>query len=197
MDDTVQQLQKKFARALGVVAAISKDKVANTGSYSYSYADLDSVLHVCKEACDGQGLRLSQPITVEDGNLIVTTTIFDADSGEALSFPGPGVPIKGDPQQAGSAITYFRRYALMSLFALSTDDDDGGVAHRAVAQPGRRTPAEEEIIRLAEGLSDEDRKAFGAMFRDAFGSGIKDLPESKHGDALTWAKAWIPEEGEF
>jgi hypothetical protein len=34
-------------------------------------------------------------------------------------------PTKNDPQQAGSAITYARRYQLAALFNMAQDDDDG------------------------------------------------------------------------
>lgn len=33
-----------------------------------------------------------------------------------------------DPQKMGSAITYYRRYALQSLFLLRAEDDDANVA---------------------------------------------------------------------
>ena len=33
-----------------------------------------------------------------------------------------------DPQKIGSAITYFRRYTLKSLFAIDEVDDDGNLA---------------------------------------------------------------------
>jgi hypothetical protein len=38
------------------------------------------------------------------------------------------LPETVDAQKAGSAITYFRRYALQSLLALEAEDDDGNTA---------------------------------------------------------------------
>ena len=38
------------------------------------------------------------------------------------------LPEVTDAQKAGSAITYFRRYALQSLLALEAEDDDGNTA---------------------------------------------------------------------
>lgn len=42
---------------------------------------------------------------------------------------------KADPQGAGSAITYARRYALVSMLGLNVDeDDDGNHASNKVSQ---------------------------------------------------------------
>jgi hypothetical protein len=38
------------------------------------------------------------------------------------------LPEQTDPQKVGSAITYFRRYALQSLLALEAEDDDAELA---------------------------------------------------------------------
>ena len=44
------------------------------------------------------------------------------------------LPDLQDPQKMGSAITYYRRYALQSLFLLQTQDDDGEGAKTAPKQ---------------------------------------------------------------
>lgn len=43
-----------------------------------------------------------------------------------------------DPQQAGSAITYFRRYALLAALGMATSDDDGAAAKEAANRPPPR-----------------------------------------------------------
>ena len=40
------------------------------------------------------------------------------------------LPTNLNPQQIGSAITYFRRYTLASLLALEVEDDDGNDASK-------------------------------------------------------------------
>jgi hypothetical protein len=55
----------------------------------------------------------------------------------AIRYTCP-LPELADAQKAGSAITYFRRYALQSLLALEAEDDDAKEVHDgvAVAHPG-------------------------------------------------------------
>lgn len=187
----------KFAGALQHVERLVKDSTADTGKYVMKYADINQILETLKPVLSAAGLALSQPLTTTpEGNLIVTTLLVDTDTGETLTFGGPGFPLKADPQQAASAITYFRRYSLVSLFALQADDDDAGVAHRGVAQVGKRTPAENEIRSTLAGWDRPKRDEFAAEFRTMFGSSLSDLPESRHGDALTFTKTWAPKNGE-
>jgi hypothetical protein len=183
----------RFARVLTAVPAVTKNQTAHVGAYDYSYVDINSILGMLKPLLTTQGLALSQPIKVEDGQMVVTTLIIDVLTGENVTFPGPGFPIKGDPQAAGSAITYYRRYAIVSLFGLqATDDDDGGQAHRADATPNDRTTAETSIRALITGVTDADqRHEMVRRFRERFGCGLVDLPESRHGEALHWAIAYM------
>ena len=64
-----------------------------------------------------------QPL--EGNNL--QTILIDAESGEEIKT-SVNLPENADPQKMGSIITYFRRFALQSLFALQAEDDDGNKA---------------------------------------------------------------------
>tara|TARA_R110000868_G_scaffold271022_3_gene530503 strand:- start:10660 stop:11091 length:432 start_codon:yes stop_codon:yes gene_type:complete len=93
-----------------------------------SYAGLPSVLEAVLPKLNANDLVLSQsPIT--DGDRIgVETTIYHI-SGESITSKFTMNLAKNDPQGAGSAITYARRYALVSMLGLNVDeDDDGNVA---------------------------------------------------------------------
>jgi hypothetical protein len=195
--EAINMLKQKFAKACMAMEPIVKDQTADVKTYTYSYADLTSVLRVVKSALAAQNLTLAQPIMIQDDHLIVTTLITDIDTGESLSFSGPGCPIKGDPQAAGSAISYFRRYALLSLFALEQEDDDGAQATRAARDPHNRTPAETEIRAIIAALPKEDQSLFIADFKEQFGMSLTDLGESRHGDALGFAKFWTKPEPEI
>jgi hypothetical protein len=191
IDQPTRDLYIKFGQAVRAVDAVRKTKTADTGKYKYTYADLGDTLDAIRDACDDLNLAVSQPIVVNDGIMVVTTLVIDTETGASISFPGPGVPLKGDPQAAGSAITYFRRYALTSLFSLKTPDDDGAAANRAATQPGQRTGAEREIRELVKKMSDEMRSEFQVAFKEQFHSTLTSLPESAHGDALGFTKSWI------
>ncbi|MCB0369333.1 MAG: ERF family protein, partial [Bdellovibrionales bacterium] len=58
-------------------------------------------------------------------------TIIGHVSGEFLSFKTPMILEKKNAQGFGSALTYVRRYSLVSALGLETDDDDGSAASSA------------------------------------------------------------------
>lgn len=186
-------LYRKVALATAAMERITKDKTADTGKYTYTYADLSDVLETVQAALTVQGLTLMQPIIVDREYICMTTLLIDQVTGQSINFPGPAARIANDPQANGSSISYLRRYALTTLFALKVADDDGAMAHRAATNPTGRTKAEEEVRKMIGEMTDDHRRLFVHEFREEFGSGLSDLPESKHGDALTFAKRWDPD----
>ena len=188
---TEDELMARFASACLKVHGVTRSEEADTGSYTYRYTTLRAIVQAVKDACSEVGLVLAQPIRTEDGLMMVDTMLMDEESGRFIVFPGMGMPVKNDPQANGSQITYMRRYNLSSLFCIDQQDDDGAMAHRAAERPTERTPAEAEIRQIVASLPDAmAREDFIHSFKEQFGSPLIDLPESVHGDALTWAKAW-------
>jgi len=83
------------------------------------------------------GLVIIQPVQIEAGRNVLKTIIADA-SGNGSIESTIALPECAKPQDFGSAITYFRRYALQSLLLLEAEDDDGNLASkedRVVAAP--------------------------------------------------------------
>jgi hypothetical protein len=188
-------LNAKLGKALVAVEAVTRSNEANAGSYTYRYTDLTSVLKVVKAALTPLNMAVTQPVGINDNDIMsVSTIIIDIDTGESMSFPGPGCPVPKDPQQQGSAISYFRRYALTSIFALEVEDDDGALAHRGAVAPTKRTEAEENIRSIVEALTADERAMFIEDFKAEFNASLSDLPESRHGAALKFAKFWITPE---
>ena len=61
-------------------------------------------------------------------------TVFLHESGEALRCGKLHVPAsKQDPQGYGSALTYARRYSLMTACGIAPEDDDGNAASKTPA----------------------------------------------------------------
>jgi hypothetical protein len=196
MEPEISLMYAKIARATATMTPVVKDQTADAKTYTYNYADLSSVLRIVKGALASEGLILMQPIARDGDYMMITTLIVDTAGGNFLSFPGPSFKISGDPQAIGSAISYGRRYALLSLFALEQEDDDGAQATRAARDPHNRTPAETEIRAIISAMTPEDQTKFIADFKSEFGTSLTDMPESRHGEALGYAKFWIkpPEE---
>tara|TARA_R110000823_G_scaffold1464_1_gene5665 strand:- start:6601 stop:7194 length:594 start_codon:yes stop_codon:yes gene_type:complete len=188
----MSDINAKFARAVSHAEAVTKSKTADLGKdFKYSYVTLNDVLESCKSATSMEGLSITQHVSPHgDDRQQIRTAIIDQNSGEMITFGGPVFPVTGDPQAAGSAITYHRRYSLVMLFALSVNDDDGAQANRAETRPHKRTPAEQTIRDGLETLDTEQKQVFARAFKDYFNSTLTNLPESKHGDALGFWVEW-------
>lgn len=91
-----------------------------------NYADINSIIDTVEPILLDHGLILMQPIQDDK----VYTTIIDIESGEILESYLTLPPIT-DAQKLGGAITYFRRYTLVSLLSLQAVDDDGHEASKA------------------------------------------------------------------
>jgi len=100
------------------------------------YFDINTVLEVVLPALHKLDLYLVQPLRVVDGKSMLVTAIMDND--EPIAQSEILLPDLTDPQKMGGAITYYRRYSLVSLLALEAEDDDGntasGVAQKQATQ---------------------------------------------------------------
>lgn len=133
------------ALATSLVAAqkampqLSKDATADTGKFSYSYLSLASLLAQVLPVLNEQGLALMQAPCISEGRPALRTHLFH-ESGESqddvMLLPVDG---SATAQALGSALTYARRYAVLSVLALAPDEDDDGAS--ASARPVQRTEA--------------------------------------------------------
>ena len=117
---------------------IHKDSQA----YNYKYADLWQIQEKIAPSLE----KLNLLITHQTKNNLVTTTIYDVDTGESISSEIDVGKItttrestdqkwvkttevtEQDPQAVGAIITYYRRYNLLQLLDLKTEDNDGASA---------------------------------------------------------------------
>jgi hypothetical protein len=146
-----------------LAASLAKAQAEITGArrssenpfFKSRYADLAEVWDVIRGPLSKNGIAVYQAPEMEDGRVKVTTMLIHT-SGQWMRSElslrmvkerrGQGgerefVPLD-DPQSAGSAITYARRYALAAAVGVAQEDDDGNAAS---AQPTRVSP------RLPEG----------------------------------------------
>ena len=118
----------KLATALSQFQAeISNPKnTANNPFFKSKYAPLNDILTLVRPIMAKHGLSILQS-PGGDGTLITISTIIMHISGEWIE-PEPLVlkAAKSDPQGAGSAITYGRRYSLSAILGISSEDDDDG-----------------------------------------------------------------------
>ena len=111
-------IYKKIAEAKKEIGTVTKN--AKNPHFKNTYADINALIDAVEPILLKNGLVLLQPI--RDGKQF--TEIHDTES-ESKVESYIDLPINQNPQQMGSAITYFRRYTLQSLLSLQAEDDDG------------------------------------------------------------------------
>src|ERR1041385_3541565 len=95
-------------------------KTKSGGSYSFSYAPLETILDAVVPSLLANGLTLLQEVL--DGR--VATTLIHS-SGQWITSGGTPIKVTAeDAQSFGSGMTYARRYDLTLFLGLSADDDD-------------------------------------------------------------------------
>ena len=141
---TPQPTSLLFGSLLQAQTHLANPKKDTTG-YGYKYAQLDQIIEIVKPVLAEYGLGIIQsphgPIV--DGCLTLKTIIFH-ESGQHL-IEQFAIPLKEGTnvtQDYGSALTYARRYHLLSLFNLAAEDDDGaGSKQKAPAAPKKNKPS--------------------------------------------------------
>ena len=113
--------QKAFAPAI---------KTETNSHLKTKYADLNSCVKAVIDGLNNNNILLTQKHHNE-ATTIGIETILIHESGETLSSGILYVPTdKQTPQGYGAAITYARRYSLMTLCGISPEDDDGEAAEK-------------------------------------------------------------------
>lgn len=100
--------------------------------FNSKYADLNSVIKAIKTPFANAGLSFMQA-PINEGDKIGCQTRICHKSGEWVETEIVFNLQKLDPQAAGSAITYAKRYTLQSMAGVPSVDDDGEMA--MVRQP--------------------------------------------------------------
>lgn len=124
--DSIAILASALVKAQANIGAATKG--SENPFFKSSYADLGTVMSVCKQALLEQGITVLQLVGKADvdGGLDYLDTIILHESGEFISERMRLICSKQhDPQSMGSAITYARRYALQSALFIPAVDDDG------------------------------------------------------------------------
>ncbi len=130
-------LASAMALAFGEIEAATKS--ANNPHFKAKYADLGSVIDAIKPALIKHGLFFTQVTHEATGGVCIETVIHHA-GGEHLSGGKLFVPAnKQDAQGYGSALTYARRYSLMTAFGVPAEDDDGNAAAKSAPRASEET----------------------------------------------------------
>lgn len=166
--DSIAELMPALVKARGEFAAAIKD--AQNPHLRNKYASLSSVIDAVAPALADNGLIVVQPTMVDDaGEMRVQTRVYHA-SGQYIGCEYPvHVPegAKNRHQAEGSALTYARRYSLLSLVCIAPEDDDGEASAPSRRRPEALDAAGKAFLARGRALADDDDKfsveAFSAL----------------------------------
>jgi hypothetical protein len=119
--ENIDEIAKAIGLAQAEMGGAMKD--GTNPHFKSGFASLTSVIFSVKEPFYNNGLSFVQPTIRTDGYVGCVTRIMHT-SGQWVEGELTLPLSKQDPQGAGSAITYARRYSLMSMVGLPTTDDD-------------------------------------------------------------------------
>lgn len=164
------------------------------------YADLASVREACAPISE-QGIAMLQFPTT-DGKKVSVTTLFAHKSGQWVQSTCSADARASDPQSVGSAVTYLRRYGLLSMACVAPADDDGNAASQPPPQAQRpapskssdapATPEDDFAAALrARGLTDEQ---FGQWREKAGMKSMTSLDSGEIAKVANWLWGRSPEQ---
>lgn len=122
--------------------------------FKSAYADLSSILQSVMPLLTANGLALSQPMKVVDGQTILITRLIH-ESGETLESEMI-LPSHADPQKFGALISYYKRYQLSALLSVSTKDEDDDA--NIISQPRQTTQPPKQVNQSSSTLASDAQK---------------------------------------
>ena len=127
------ELFEALARAQGNFEQVKKSGKANIptksgANYTYNFAKLSDVLGATIPALNAEGIYFSQhPNYSLNGNGAMVTIVSTLSHKSGASISHESIPLfynMNDAKQAGSVMTYLRRYGACQLLGIEGDDDD-------------------------------------------------------------------------
>jgi len=125
--ESIANIAKALIAAQKGLKNPAKDKTVSTGSFSYKYSDLSSILDMAKPVLAENNLAITQAVENADGGIKITTLLMH-ESGEwistdlSISYTSKGR--MNAAQELGSAATYGRRYSIAAVLNIASDDDN-------------------------------------------------------------------------
>jgi hypothetical protein len=191
--NSMAKLAPALVAAQADLKSITKDKV--NPHFHSKYVTLDAIIEAVRPVLASHGLTVLQggfPDMDVNASVFGVETILLHTSGEWLSTTVE-VPLgKKDPQGAGAAITYGRRYGLSSLLSLATDDDDDGNSATANRKPAKAKPEAKASPRVTGAITTLPNwpapyKFGGVLLKDAPIAELRRIIEWEPKDAEKYA----------
>jgi len=164
VSDADRKLNAALVEAQAEFPSIPRDRTVSVrtqagGSYSFSYAPLETILNAVRPVLAKHGLALVQRLESPGGTPALRTELRHKDGGVlAGSFP---LTVPDSPQALGSLLTYLRRYAISAILCLAAEEDDDGQQASERGDVGRNLPSrsEESLFQAPQGFDTPDDDA--------------------------------------
>src|SRR5271156_5807479 len=134
MSDDIRELAQAFLKAKMCMGGAKKNSKSNL----HKYANLLSIYEAVEQALHEHNIFIWHfAERVDDTETVLHTRLIHAPSGQFIQDTRPLKSEKPGNQAMGSANTYMRRYAVLSLCALETEDDDGEAERKYIEKRDR------------------------------------------------------------
>jgi hypothetical protein len=173
--DSLASIAPALVKAINAIEGVKKD--ASNPHFKSKFATLEAVIEAAHPHLASNGLTVLQGPGLMQGNALTVSTRILHESGEWIETEFAIPMAKQDPQAAGSALTYARRYSLMAVLNMPAVDDDGESAMRLV-----ETITQDQADKLREELeaTGSNVSGFLSFFKI---ERIEALPATRHGEA--------------
>jgi hypothetical protein len=142
--ENIDQIATALAKAQGEIQNPAKD--SENPHFRSRYADLSAGLNAVRPILSRNGIAVVQ-MTRMEGDVMMLDTRLAHSSGQWIESSYPVCRFPAKQQEAGSALTYSRRYSLFAMVGIAGEDDDGNEASKADTPaparhiaPPRQTP---------------------------------------------------------
>lgn len=140
-----------------------REATGQVGSRFFKYLTLDKLLAAIRPLLAANGLVWQTFPTTLEGKPALRYRLLHTATGEEIGDTMLLAVDKMTSQAQGSAITYARRHALLSVLEIQPDPDDDGTAASQPARPAPVDPeaplSEETTRRMMEGIAERQLDA--------------------------------------
>lgn len=119
--EQINEIAKALSEFQSNLPKIEKDANVNLGSYSFSYAPLETIIQAIKPLLKQTGLSFLHIM-----NDSILECIILHSSGQCINTGGIAIKMSNKMQDMGSSMTYARRYTLCAALGIVAEDDDDG-----------------------------------------------------------------------
>ena len=192
--ESIAKIAAALAAARAKIAPVTKD--ATNPHFRNSYASLEAISAAATPVLLANGIVVAQSATMFDEGALTVETRLIHTSGEWIEG-GITLPLgKSDPQGAGSAVSYGRRYGLSAILGLVTEEDDDGNAASARPAAAPAKSAAPKASAPTTGATSNSPAAKKMPFGRNKGTPLGDLPDDELQRTLDWIAKTQSESGD-